>query len=288
VFRYALERWETDPFQLIVVHEDKLPEPLEQALRALEPMLEAGSARPNWRITHVDTALPVPALWQGLWKQGETLPRLLLCTPEWVKGDAPLWTGDLTIENLQQLSLSPLRQQLRDELLRGTAVVWLVLDGTDQPAANALQSLVEKESERLVNAIMIPTNIGKDGVNMLSNLPIDVSFKTFRLRTDNTEESLLRSLVGYDPQEKQPVLIPLFGRGRALAAMQGSRVNPQLIEETARFLCGACSCQIKASNPGFDLLMAADWQSILVEGTVDEPKSQPISSPQYITIPQKK
>ncbi len=32
-----------------------------------------------------------------------------------------------------------------------------------------------------------------------------------------------------------------------------------MIEEDCRFLCGACSCQIKQQNPGVDMPMSVDW-----------------------------
>ncbi|MFT5104551.1 MAG: hypothetical protein ACI9UA_000166, partial [Pseudoalteromonas tetraodonis] len=30
------------------------------------------------------------------------------------------------------------------------------------------------------------------------------------------------------------------------------------------FLTGACSCQVKAQNPGWDLLLSADWEKGLL------------------------
>jgi hypothetical protein len=286
VFRYALERWESDPFQLVVVHDQPLSKELESALAAMEPVMEPGSARPNWKITRVDAQKPIPALWQGLWKADAKLPLMVLCTPEWTKGEEPLWTSELTTVQLSQLTESPVRKQLREELLKGTAVVWLIVDGKDKAAADGLEARIAKESARLRDAILIPPNIGKDGVNVLSNLPLEVSFKTYRLSAANADEAALRKMLG--DREHEPVLVPFFGRGRALAVMKDSALTEQLIEETARFICGACSCQVKASNPGFDVLMVADWQSILADGVVVPPEAKPTGKPEYIAIPGKK
>jgi hypothetical protein len=286
VFRYALERWESDPFHLVVVHDQPLSPELKLALDAMEPVMEPGSARPNWQITRVDASKPIPAVWQGLWKPDSKLPLMALCTPEWTKGEPALWSAELTLVNLKEISDSPLRSQLRQELLKGTAVVWLIVDGADKSAADALQVRIEKESARLADAILIPPNIGKDGVNVLSNLPIEVSFKTYRLTADDAKEPALRKMLG-DPSP-EPVLVPFFGRGRALAVMKNASLTDQLIEETARFICGACSCQVKASNPGFDVLMTADWQSILTDGAAPPPEPKPKGKAEYIPIPKRK
>jgi hypothetical protein len=36
-----------------------------------------------------------------------------------------------------------------------------------------------------------------------------------------------------------------------------------LIEDISRYLSGPCSCQVKEQNPGFDLLLAVDWEARL-------------------------
>jgi hypothetical protein len=288
VFRYALERWDSDPFQLVLVHPGPLPDELGKVVQALEPVMTPGSARPNWSVLKIDANKPVPALWAGLISADKAKPQILLCTPEWQKGEPALWSGPLAVEQLRYLAESPLRSQLRDELLKGTAVVWLLVDGKDKAANDALHALVEKESTRLKDAILIPPNIGKDGVNVLSNLPIEVSFKSYRLTAENQDESLLRLLLGEAAVPEKPLLVPVFGRGRALAVMKQETVNVQLIEETARFLCGACSCQVKASNPGFDLLIQADWLSILGDAAPAMPEPKAGTKPEYVPIPGKK
>jgi hypothetical protein len=59
---------------------------------------------------------------------------------------------------------------------------------------------------------------------------------------------------------------PIFGRGRALYALVGNGIAPDLIEEASQFLCGACQCTVKRENPGVDLLMHVAWDQ-LVEPT---------------------
>jgi hypothetical protein len=296
VFRYALERWESDPFQLVVFADQPLPTDLEQQLKALEPLMDAGNARPNWKIIRVDVAKAVPSLWGDVWaglqKAKTPLPHVALCTPEWTKGDAPLLQMPLTSSSLNALIDSPKRSAIRDQIMKGTAVTWVLLESSDAVANQKLRTLLNTESQRLVDVIPIPTGLGKDGVNVLSDLPVEVSFATITVRADDPAEATLVKLLTNGDEVTEPMLYPIFGRGRVLAAMIASSVNAELLEETARFLCGACSCQIKAQNPGFDLLLTAHWESLMMDGAAPAPEkpTAPSTSPKpsYVPIPSRK
>ena len=61
----------------------------------------------------------------------------------------------------------------------------------------------------------------------------------------------------------EPVVFPVFGRGRVLGTLAGDEIEAQNIQDVIAFLLNPCSCQIKIANPGFDLLMRADWYTLL-------------------------
>ncbi len=67
-----------------------------------------------------------------------------------------------------------------------------------------------------------------------------------------------------EPQVSQPMAFPLFGRGRALYALVGKGIAPDVIEEASVFLTGGCQCTVKAQNPGVDLIMNVDWDKLVV------------------------
>ncbi len=298
VFRYALERWAGDPFQLVVFHAGKLEPSLDAQLAALEsdPDLESKKVTPNWQIVRVDTSKAVPKLWSTLGATVQktavntTTPVAALCTPEWRVGDEPLWSGELTNAVLAELSQSAKRSEVSRHLLAGTAVVWLLLESGDKAKNEALATLLSTESERLRNTIPEPHGVKYDGVNVLSPLPIAISFATVRVAAaDAAEAMLIRQLTNGEPIT-EPCLYPIFGRGRVLGQFHASKVDKGLLEETAAFLCGACSCQVKAQNPGFDLLLHANWNSIFGEEAVPPPeaKDQPASKPEYLPLPKRK
>lgn len=62
---------------------------------------------------------------------------------------------------------------------------------------------------------------------------------------------------------RTPIVIPVFGQGRALYALAGDGIKVETIDRAATFLIGKCSCEVKEQNPGVDLLLAADWKGIV-------------------------
>jgi hypothetical protein len=75
-----------------------------------------------------------------------------------------------------------------------------------------------------------------------------------------------------------PIVYPLYGRGRALVAFTPENLNADNIAQAAMFLCGACSCEVKALNPGVDLLVSADWDGGLMGRAVKDPPLPPLVS----------
>lgn len=298
VFRYALERWAGDPFQLVVFHSEPIAPDLEGELQALEtdPDPESKKVVPNWKIARVDTSKPLPKLWAALWESSKKLtsdaakPTLALCTPEWRVGDQPMWVTTLSKDALEQLSDSAKRREIAKQLLAGTAVVWVLLESGDNKKDQALLDLVNVESERLRNTLPEPHGVEFDGVNVLSHLPISVSFSLVRFSSQDPSEAVLRKLLTNGDPISEPLLYPLFGRGRALGQFGAGKVDKGLLEETAVFLTSACSCQVKAQNPGFDILLKANWNSIFDEGNIPEVEAatKPVTKPIYVPLPKKK
>ena len=57
--------------------------------------------------------------------------------------------------------------------------------------------------------------------------------------------------------------------------MVGAGITPENIRDAAMYLCGACSCQMKAQNPGIDFLSNIDWYRYLDGSEVIEDKALP-------------
>ena len=98
----------------------------------------------------------------------------------------------------------------------------------------------------------------------------DYSYKFSILRvskTDTTDKYFYHMLISCDPDlEKysdEPIVFPIYGRGRVLYALVGEGISTANIEEAAMFITGPCGCQIKMLNPGIDLLIQANWEKAI-------------------------
>jgi hypothetical protein len=97
-------------------------------------------------------------------------------------------------------------------------------------------------------------------------LPLKIVFSTVRLaRSNPAERMLVNLLLNWNTNlvaEKEVMLFPIFGRGRVVPPATGEEIQPEAIREMAEFLTGPCSCEVKEMNPGYDLLLSANWKSL--------------------------
>ena len=133
-----------------------------------------------------------------------------------------------------------------------------------------LQSL-EKETIAqggFANAEIVPSKVGsetdRNRKEHYSEVPLFLRFTILELDPKDPAEQLLLRMSGFEKDaQSEPLLSTVFGRGRALEVISAKPLNLGLIEDLTIFLCGACSYQVKERNPGFDLLLATNWNSEL-------------------------
>jgi hypothetical protein len=251
VFRYALERWAADPYQVEVSHQGNLSPQAQALVQRL-----AGSKLSNLRLTQV------PA------ETGE--PKLIVRQPMAMSAGPAVWQAELTESSVGQLLDSPIRQEIATRLGQGDSAVWLLLESGDPVKDGAVAELLEKELGKLATELRLPELDAQDVKNGLVSLPdegLRLSFPTLRVsREDVAESFLVKMLLATEPdlaEIREPMVFPVFGRGRVLYALVGQGIRADNLAEAARFLIGSCSCQIKEQNPGVDLLLTADWQTLL-------------------------
>jgi hypothetical protein len=113
---------------------------------------------------------------------------------------------------------------------------------------------------------------------------LKLAFSLLRVsRSDPAERWLVRMLLASEPDlatTKGPLVFPVFGRGRALYALAGDGITDANLTKAADFLTAACSCKVKAANPGTDLLIAADWPD-----APDISSTAPTSDDDAVTVP---
>lgn len=278
VFRYALERWESDPVELIVFYDDQLT---DDELKIVEQLRSQSSLRgENANVSVVlqnvnEIDAPLQPVWQELTiDQKQALPRTI-CRMQ-VKRDQRLtiWNRPLDQDSVALLLNSPARTKLAERLLEGDSVVWLVLASGDEQQTEALSQMLREQLPNIAKDIPLPEGIGLPGSELFSPIPLEIFFSVLVIDHDDPQEAFLRELMTrLSPKSYaagSPLVAPVFGRGRIFDVLDAKAIRPSLLKELSYFLSGACSCQMKELNPGFDLLMNVAWRTELYGDEIPE------------------
>ncbi len=277
VFRYALERWRSDAYEVVIAHAQDLTAEQADVVKSLQ------AAQGKANVTVIQTTVANA-------KTPQVAVRLAMASGRIVSN----WQG--TIDEAKQANLldSPVRQELSKRLLAGDSVVWLLLRSTDTSRSDAARDLLHDSFKSLNTKVQLPEGIGEPGSELHSEVPLLVQFSEIEVAADDPREAfLIKWLSGFRPEaiaQREPLIVPVFGRGRALEVIPAAELNAELVESLTMFLSGACSCQVKEQNPGFDLLLTVDWDTRLfgVDGLRPPPAKTVADrdqSPRTLTIP---
>ncbi len=255
VYQWALLNWEPDVYELLVFHDEPLPPDTAQALHALTEQAPSAQQALNIRVRVVgpgpDAEEDAARIRQ---REGAgTSPWMALRHPGMPPEIPSLWTTGATPETLRQLSHSAARDSITGALLRGTSHVWVLLEcGDPEKDAGA--------RNRLETALAaMATEINPETISPNAHITHEI----VALRRDDPAEALLvQTLLRSEPDllaYDEPMVFPVFGRGRALYALVGAGISSDTLRDACVYVAGRCSCLVKDQNPGVDLLLAANW-----------------------------
>jgi len=275
VFRFALEQWPPDQFEVALFHEEPLTAAQEALLKSIQPTETENTTVPNMRIHSVDlTASPDPR-WVKWWKENKpkdsTGPRLVFFYPASTMKMTPMWSCDFTADLVSNALQSPARKKVAAQLEAGDSAVWVLVECGDKTKDTAARQLLETRLQIMAKKLKLPevkTQDIQSGYLSIRPEDLKLSFSVVTLRAGDAaekafRETLLNSEDDLKELEHEPMAFPVFGRGRALPALVGKGINADMIDEASAFLSGPCSCQVKRQNPGFDLLTSVDWDQLL-------------------------
>lgn len=275
VYRFAMYRWEPAAYSVYYLHEGE-PSTDHQAVLDRFAELQFGSDASsaesvNIDVVDVDTSdvdvnvhLPpsVSAVWQEV---GSTLPTFLVIAP----GGRLLHTGELNLDDANALVDSPARQSASRLLDLEHVAVFYLLESEDDDDANdtarrAIRDVIDLAEAGLLVAdeplsgVLHPDeNNGNEDVDATMMLAtVSVS------RDDPAERWLVRMLLHVEEDLEglsEPMVFPVFGRGRALEPFIGGGITTDNLTGAVTYVTGSCSCEIKEQNPGMDLLTRWDW-----------------------------
>ncbi|MGB0583303.1 MAG: hypothetical protein ACPGVU_26775 [Limisphaerales bacterium] len=247
VFRYALDRWHPDPYGVHVSEEWLKTDKGKQFAEQVQELSQLYQIVP------------------GEEKEGEI--SVLQPAP----GSPEVWRGKPDVKTLKEMLISPARKQIMEKIVNGASVVFVMVMTGDTKADSDLETKLNKRLGYLGEVMSIPPQDPFDPENKLGPGPaLKVGFSTIKIqRNDPKEQFLVKMLAGQNGDElikaDQPFAAPIFGRGRALGAWKSEDLDDEGIDELCQFLLGACSCQVKAQNPGWDILIGSDWDEGLMK-----------------------
>jgi hypothetical protein len=281
VFRFALEKWPADLYEVVIIHRGEL----SASDKALVQNLTKDKSAANCTVEVIDLAGRPEEQVQALLARFPRmeLPFLLVRYPRVCGIDADVWTGKLSAISLKSVLDSPARQELARRLLRGDSAVWLLLESGVKTKDESAARLVQTELRQLENKLKLPsrTDDPEDRINP-EGPPLRVAFSLLRVsQADPAEQVLVRMLLNSENDlsgRRVPMVFPIYGRSRALYALVGSGINQENIAEAAQHVVGPCTCTIKEQNPGVDLLVSARWDDLLTGRLVKERPPPPLPS----------
>lgn len=264
VFRYALERWEPASYKLTIT-------PGSGGLTSAEKDAVQQLQHP-----------PVPANLKVDLAPPSDGPLITLHDPRSSAVSETTWQArQISPENVETLLESPVRKELSKRLLSGQTAVWLLLESGDAAKDNAAFATLQSSLKTLTSQLKLPDGVTtqeealraqsagrhENADVLLTDLPLKIEFSILRVsRRDAREAVLMAMLMRLEPDLgdfiHEPMAFPVFGRGRALEPLIGKGIRDDNLLQTASYLCGACSCEIKDRNPGMDLLISADWATL--------------------------
>ncbi len=293
VFRYAIERWEADPYRLMIFTDGELTTEQQETIRDFKKYERFGFRQPPLMVQEADIST-VTNLSATVWAKISTnrsAPAVALLYPSIMRDNSVVWTDDLSTNALNRIVMSPARLETATRLLGGDAAVWLVVQ-SDSPEENqSVREMLEKKLGEIENS----TVYNDDFLQLAKEAGTDVPELRFSVLdvdpNDPREAVFMAMLTRLSPEmvtNSSPVVIPVFGQGRGAVMMMNEFIADEYIERVSEFLTGACSCEVKSLNPGFDILIPVDWVGGITEEYVFDAELPPLTSPLAALEPQPK
>ncbi len=265
VFRYALERWQPSPFELLIFHRGPLDEKCKTVSKEIERLIVGA----NIELVDVDLSGRVDKESLAVadkYIKDKAGPWVVVRFPDSDLKTPLAWSGPLDESAIGALIASPSRELIARQLFCGRSALFLMLDSTDAKANAAATDMLDDALRKMETTIQLPAATA-EGPQLRSELPVRVSFGALHLsRNTPGEEAFINMLLACEPgltEVKGPLIFAIYGRGRVLSVLHGKDLKASEVESTARFLCGACSCQVKELNPGVDLIFKTRWDDFL-------------------------
>jgi hypothetical protein len=273
VFRYALERWPADPYLITIFHKGKLNEEQKKVITYYQKFYDRYEAVILSVFDLDDKKLSKKA--REYWKinKQDSLPVVIVQYPYITRIEQLAGVYPLDMKSAKQLMESPTGRELARRILKNDTSVFMQIDGDDESENIKSEKIVKDALKKMEEDMKLPHEELADGeVLDEESMPYDedslkIKFSFLRVsRNSPVDKAFVDILLNSEPGLKEikgPIVFPVYGRARALFAFSEEGINAENMAEAGNFLVGECSCEVKAQNPGIDLLVPIDWDSFI-------------------------
>ena len=275
VYRFAMYRWEPAAYSVYYLGEGD-PSAEHQAvidrLADLQFGDDADTGEPSTQSVNIDvvaidtaandvTALIPPSVHDAWQEFGAALPTFLVAAP----GGRLLHTGELSLDDADALVDSPARQTAARLLDVEHVAVFYVLESEDTEANDTARRTIRDVIDLADAGVLVADDplAGELVTDDAEDVPMLLATVSVS-RDDPAERWLVRMLLGIEDDLEsfsEPMVFPVFGRGRALEPFIGRGITTDNLAGAVTYVTGSCSCEIKEQNPGMDLLTRWDWET---------------------------
>lgn len=278
VFRYALERWQPDPYEAVIVHRGELTDEQKQLVAQLQDIQHDEKTPLNLVTKTIDLDQATEEDLVNLHGDYPTdqLPKLFVNYPYYYPVKRSAWEGKLTAENVKGIIDSPMRKEVVKRLLDGESAIWILIECGNKKKDEAAAKLIAEQLKINQKELKLPEQDTLENDEFFQEetaIKLQLAFSLIRVsRKDAAEAVFLDTLLNSEDElpANEPIAIPVFGRGRSYFAVVGQGINEETMGSDCRFLTGPCSCRVKLENPGVDLLFAVDWDRHITTSTFRE------------------
>ena len=157
-------------------------------------------------------------------------------------------------------------REIADRILAGHSAVWIQVDSGNETEDKAAFERLTSRLKFLESVTELPEIDPNDPASQLGPGPeLKLKYSTLRIQADDPAAIALAGPKAESLPPGEAWIAPVFGRGRVLGIWPASLMDEEGIDEVSFYLTGACSCQVKAQNPGWDLAINVDWQARLLD-----------------------
>lgn len=260
VYEYAIHMWQRDPYRVWYFNKGAEDAADKAANDLLASAIDDGANLTFASIDVTDKDEVGVGYGAELWKthQGKQTPFHVVLTPRGTE----LAVQRLTVADVKALVDSPKRQETAKLLAGGKqGVMVLMLTGDEATQESAKKAV-------------------SDGVAEAKGEGADVGMVELK-RNDPKEKWYVEQLLNLEDDLHEldhPMVFGMFGRGHALEPYVGRGITSQNLLELIYFMGGPCSCEIKATAPGLDLLTKLDWETALENWVASDPNQLAIDT----------